>query len=137
MRTTETASLKWRFGIGVGSVTLNVGGISAYFREEALMLLGQETDPFFIAVVLIGLGLGLFAAAVGPWARNRLVSWWYYDVDRFASLPEDVRRMRDGLRKAQRLSSYAGDGRLVYGVDDIDTVGELVSKLRPLGDGER
>ena len=54
-------------------------------------------------------------------------------VDRFASLPEDVRRMRDGLRKAQRLSSYAGDGRLVYGVDDIDTVGELVSKLRPLG----
>ena len=93
------------------------------------MFAGQETDPMFIGLPLAITASGLLGWGVGP----AITAWWTEDTDRFASLVADVRRVRDGLRTAQRLTAEAGGGPTLHRATDVDATGELMAKLQALG----
>lgn len=94
-----------------------------------MMFAGQETDPLFIGLLLAIAAFGLLGWGIAP----ATTAWWTRDTVRFASLVEDVRQVRDGLRTAQRLTAEAGGGPTVHRATDVDVTGELVAKLEALG----
>ena len=78
----------------------------SFLKDGAVMFSGQESDPMFIWLPLAITAFALLGWGVGP----AITAWWTRCTDRFASLVADVRRTRDGLRTAQRLTAEAGGG---------------------------
>ena len=110
-------------GMGTGT------SVWSFLKDGAVMFSGQESDPMFIWLPLAITAFALLGWGVGP----AITAWWTRCTDRFASLVADVRRTRDGLRTAQRLTAEAGGGPTLYRATDVDTTGELMAKLEALG----
>ena len=132
MQDEPTVNIRIRWGLVAASVPFEFSALWAWATEDALTLMGQETDPFFVVVALSCLGLGFLGYGAGPWAGSQLTSWWSRDKDRFAGMVGDVRRTRDAFRSAQRLTAEAGTGKIVARVSDVDTVAEYRARLEQL-----
>ena len=120
-----TARIRW--GPATASIPIHIAW--PFLKDGALMFAGEETDPMFVVLPLAAVAFGLLGWGVGP----AIGAWWTRDTDRFESLVPNVRRMREGLRTAQRLTAEAGGGRPLARATDVDTSGELKARLEALG----